>query len=165
MQTNRVITHSSPSTWERRRTRWERAAGKETQREHGGYNRNSWINVAHIIDARCHKHNTILHLDVRRPPLSQLLQKYHKLQIRDYFNSVFTRQAHLWQISLSLFFWTGFSLYHIYFSRYLFFYWLKLPGKQKQFTTTIAMRVVAWLTAQYVCLAGTLFTTLNWKQE
>lgn len=78
VQTNRVITHSSPSTWERRRTRWERAAGKETQWEHGGYNRNSWIDVAHIIETQCHKHNTILHLDVRSPSLSQLLQKYHK---------------------------------------------------------------------------------------
>lgn len=163
MQTNRVITHSSPSTWEKRRTRWKRAAGKETQREHGGYNRNSWINVVHVIDAHCHKHNTILHLDVRRPPLSQLLQKYHKLEIRDYFNSVSTRQAHLWQISLSLFFWTGFSLYHIYFSRYLFFLLVKTFRQAK--TATIAMRVVAWLTAQCVCLAGTLFTTLNRMQE
>lgn len=77
IQTNRVITHSSPSTWERRRTRWERAAGKETQRKHRGYNRNTWKNVAHIIDRHCHKHNAILHLDVRRRPLSQLLQKYH----------------------------------------------------------------------------------------
>lgn len=34
VQTNRVITHSSPSTWERRQTRRERAAGKETQRQH-----------------------------------------------------------------------------------------------------------------------------------
>ena len=71
-------------------------------------------------------------------------------QIRDYFNSVSTRQAHLLQISLSLYFWTGFTLYHIYFSYYLFL--LVKTSSQAKTVHSNKCSVSSGLTDSSICL-------------
>lgn len=96
--------------------------------------------------------NTILHLDVRSPSLSQLLQKYHKFQIRDYFNSVFARQAHLWQITLSLSFWTGYIAFFTFICLVIFFFLLVKTSRQAKTVHSNNTDVSSGLTDSSICL-------------